>query len=363
MAIDLQHLAREIQGNCDISDARHAGVFSVCGLALRLRDLYRWEHGLEPWQEGDPAALLAWIGAREGRWEALADADYRPVVIAGRGFEPFDTEGINARIEPEGLLYGAGYARGLKPTFFLARIRRRLRAQGLTLYWLGQELARDLLTLPALSQGHTILMRQESARMALWDTIVYAAPSARRALSMALDACGIRDHRPAAIRQELSRLIRVQEKLLIRHELGEIRGGGFDRPLWQQMVAAFSGSRVEILLRRVKDLLADTAPGGTLASLCRRRDLAAMALFVALADGLAKACLPGFFAAFERVREPHGWRDLAAAAADGHHRLASLVAEAAAVFRDGAAGEDRTALQERIDRLLGRALESNSDPS
>jgi hypothetical protein len=361
--MDVNRLAREVQRNCDVSDARFAGVFSVCGLALRLRDLYRWEHGLDPWQEGDPAVLIEWIGGRESRWEGLADADIRPLVIAGRGFDPFDTEGINARIEPLGLFYGAGYARGLKPTFFLARIRRRLRIGGLTLYLLGQELARDLLTLPALSQGQTIIIRREAARMALWDTILYAAPSARRALAVALDACGIRDHRPAAIRQEFARLIRVQERLFIRHELGEMRGGGFDRALWQQMVAAFSGSRAEILLRRVKDLIADTAPGGTLASLCRRRDLAGLALFIALSDGLAKAYLPGLFAAFDRVGEPHGWGDLAAAAAEGHRRLALLAEGAAAIFREGAAGADPPGLQERIDRLLGRDLEPNAESS
>jgi hypothetical protein len=38
--LDLKHLIRQIQRNCDISDAQHGGVFSVCGLALRLRDLY-----------------------------------------------------------------------------------------------------------------------------------------------------------------------------------------------------------------------------------------------------------------------------------------------------------------------------------
>lgn len=197
--------------------------------------------------------------------------------------------------------------------------------------------------------------------MALWDTIVYAAPSGKRALAVGLDACGIRDHRPAAVRPHLARLLRVQEKILIRHELGEIKGSGFDRSLWLQMVSAFSGSRVEILLRRVKDLLADTAPHGTLDFLCRRRDLAGLSLFVALADGLSRAYLPRIFSAFERLGEDRrGWGDLAAAAADGHRDLTRLAAEAASVFREDA-GRDLPAVQERLDRLLGRAVDSFAD--
>ncbi|RPJ75868.1 MAG: hypothetical protein EHM15_02920 [Desulfobacteraceae bacterium] len=354
--MDMNRLAREIRRNCDISDARHAGVFSICGLALRLRDLYRWERGLDPWEEGDPAALLEWIGAREGLWDTLADADYGNLMLAEREFEPFDTEAINARLEPEGMLYGAGYARGLKPTFFLARIERRQQVQGVTLYLLGRELARDLLTLPAMTQGRTILMRQEAARMALWDTIVYAAPSAKRALAVALDACGISDHRPAAIRPHLGRLLGVQEKILIGHELGELKALGFERSAWRQMVAAFSGSRVEILVRRVKDLLADTDPHGTLARICRRRDLAGLALFVALADGLSRAYLPRVFAAFERVREPRGWQLLAAAVADGHRELCRLAEHVTALFREGLAQNDPSAAGERIDRLLGQTV-------
>ncbi|MCK7515476.1 MAG: hypothetical protein MZV70_73500 [Desulfobacterales bacterium] len=69
---DLDRLIPQIQRNCDISDAHHGGIFSICGLALRLRDLFKWERGLAPWEEGDPAAVLEWIGVREAYWETLA---------------------------------------------------------------------------------------------------------------------------------------------------------------------------------------------------------------------------------------------------------------------------------------------------
>lgn len=356
MAIDLDSVTRQVQRNCDISDARHGGVFSVCGLALRLRDLYRWEHGLEPWEEGEPGAVLEWIGRRESLWDALADRHYGPLMVEGSEFDPFDTDGINTQLEPHGLLYGAGYARGMKPTYFLAQIDERRPVKAFALYYLGRELARDLQTLPALSQGRIILIRRQTARMFFWDQVAYAAPSARRALAVALDACGVSDHRPAGIRARLDRLLAVQENLHLHHELGELQDTGFDRGLWQQMVAAFSGSRVEILARRVKDLLADSSPHGTLRALCRARDIAGLALFVAFADGLAKAFMPAVFSECEQVLQRQGWNGLQAAAAEAYLELCRLADLGTAMFREALNDGNPAAAQERLDQLLGAAV-------
>ena len=40
-----------IRHNCDISDARDNGIYSICNLVLKLRNLYKWEHAIEPWQD------------------------------------------------------------------------------------------------------------------------------------------------------------------------------------------------------------------------------------------------------------------------------------------------------------------------
>ena len=74
---ELDNLIPQVLKNCDISDSRHAGLFSVCGLALRLRDLYKWEKGLDPWLEKDSSAILDWIGEKEQIWEQIAENDYR----------------------------------------------------------------------------------------------------------------------------------------------------------------------------------------------------------------------------------------------------------------------------------------------
>lgn len=41
--VDINHIAAQVKENCDISDAKYSGIYSVCGLASRLRDFYKWE--------------------------------------------------------------------------------------------------------------------------------------------------------------------------------------------------------------------------------------------------------------------------------------------------------------------------------
>jgi hypothetical protein len=359
---DLDRLTRQIQRNCDISDARHAGMFSICGLALRLRDLFKWEKGLPPWEEGDPAEVLEWIGVREDRWETLADSDYANLPLTGTRFDPFDTTGLNRVLEPQGLYYGAGYARGLKPTFFLAVIDSRRQIGRGTIYGLGRELARDLLTLPAMSQGSTILMRDEAARLFLWDQIAYVSPSGRKALAAALDACGLSDHSPGALQHHLGRLLEVQQTIHLHHELGELQDPTFDRGLWQAIIAAFPGTRVEFLVRHVKDILADTSPSGTLPHICRMRDTAALAFYAVFADSMSKALWPLLFDSLDDFVLTGAWESVESAATAAREAAGRLTHRIMSLFRDGRDLGDLPRAQVRIDQELSRHLDRGSAP-
>ena len=188
---ELKSFTRQVLQNCDISDAKNAGFYSICGLALRLRDLYKWEKQLPPWEERDSSEILDWIDAKETRGEAFAEKDFKELSLFGQSFDPFDFDGVNAVLEPHKIYYGAGYARGLKPTFFLAVVDNKTRSNGYDVYTLGRELARDLLTIPAMSQNGSVLLRQEAANLFLWDQIFYIKKSGRPALHFALEHLGI----------------------------------------------------------------------------------------------------------------------------------------------------------------------------
>ena len=353
MSLNLDLLLRQVRRNCDISDARYAGMFSICGLALRLRDLFKWERGLSPWEEGDPAEVLDWIGAREERWETLAQADFEPLAVDGGPVDPFEAERVNAALLPTGHWYGAGYARGLKPAFFVAAVEERREVEGCRVVALGRELARDLLTLPALSQGPLVLLRRDAAARALWDQIAYVAPSARQALDAALDACGIADHRPASVRRGFGRLLRVQEELHLHHELGEILESTVRRGLWQEVVAAFPLTRVELVARRVKDGLADTHPVGPLRRFCRDRNTAGLALFMASCDRLARTILPELAQGCDALLVSGDWTAVEQAVTRGRR---AACAHAKAIADAHAAGPSRleALIEERFGGALGR---------
>jgi hypothetical protein len=353
----LERLIPQIQRNCDISDAHHAGVFSLCGLALRLRDLFKWEHGLAPWDEGDPAAVLEWIGAREALWETLTGSEAEPLALGGRPVDPFDTDAVNAVLAPLRLYYGAGYARGLKPTFFLAGIDAVEDIEGCRVYRLGRELARDLSPLQAVAQGGTVVLRREPAGSLLWDAIAYAAPSEKKALDLTLEACGLADRRPAEVRRHWQRLLALQEEIHLRHELAEIKDDGFLRDRWQAMIAAFPLSRIELLARHVKDLLADTHPLGPLVHMERTRDAAGLGLYAAFTDRLTRNLHPELLPAAEGVLSTGDWKALAPAVAAGRAAARRCADVLAAAYDEAFSRQELAGLPAVIDQRLGRYLD------
>jgi hypothetical protein len=304
---NLSSIAGQVAGNCNVSDAQSAGLYSICGLALRLRDLFKWEKGLMPWEEPDPAVILEWIGDREELWEKIVEEPLAPLRVDGIRLDPFDTEAINRNLVPEGFYYGAGYAQSMKPTFFLAEIEDCCTVDGVPVFTLGRELARDLLTLPALSQNGQVLLRTEAARLYLWDQMFYIKKSGRTALACALRACGLPDPRPETIRCRLDDVFEAARPVYVYHEIGEVKNRVFDRKTWQEIVYAFAHSPVELLARTLKDLLADTDPAGTLPKLIEERRSAAVGFYAAFFDGLARAMLPGLRPAHARFVQDGDW--------------------------------------------------------
>jgi hypothetical protein len=349
---DPSTIACQVLHNCDISDATHAGLYSICGLALRLRDLYKWENGLQPWEEKESAEVLEWIGAKEEAWEQLTEQDYDPISILGKTYDPFDTTGINAALGTHGLFYGAGYARSLKPTFFLALIEERRVIDRHPIYILGRELARDLLTLPALSQNNGILLRREAARLFIWDKLFYLKKSGRRALQFALAHCGIHDCETSTLRQHLNAIVQVQQNTYIFHEVGEMRDTVFDRSLWREIIGTFPHTPVEMLVRAVKDLLADTNEFGSLRSIIRERRAAALGLYVAFVDGLPKELFPEITASFGEFMRTGDWQIVERAVEAGYQTAKHHAEVILDIFRTGKLKGDDAWIEREIGSQL-----------
>jgi len=349
---EIEAVTRQVLDNCDITDAQHAGLYSTCGLALRLRDLYKWEHRLNPWEEKDSSEILDWIGEKEALWEKLAEAKFRAISIQGISYDPFDTAGINVALEPHGLFYGAGYAFSLKPTFFLAEIENKTLRTGYTVYILGRELARDLLTLPALSQDQSILLRTESARLFLWDQVAYLKKSSRAALHFALEQCGLNDHPPEELARHLPEILAAQKDNYIYHEIGELRDTTFRPKIWREIIAAFPHSPVELLARGLKDLLADSHQNGTLPHLINNRQTAGLGFYTAFQDGMPRELFPELREAFNHFTKTRNWHIIEEAVAEGRRRAKSYVAEMVRIFQMGQRRQQMRRAKNEIEKRL-----------
>ncbi len=350
--LDLDHLTRQVLENCSISDSRHAGLYSVCGLALRLRDLYKWEKGLDPWIEMDSSEILNWIGEKEENWDQLEEKEFSEIILLDKTYDPFDAGGINEVLEPHGFLYGAGYVHSLKPSFLLAVLEEKRLVDGYPVYILGRELARDLLTMPALSQNDSIMIRKEAAKLFLWDLIFFIKKSGRGALQFALESYGVKGEDSDALRRNLARISAAETETYIYHELGEIRDTVFDRKIWRDVIATFPHTPIELLALVVKDLLADTNKHGKLRHIVREQKEASLALHVAFLDGLRKELFPELKEAFQEFTETHNWQVIEQAISSGYTRAKSYAETMGRIFREGKQKNDMKWVEVEMEKQL-----------
>ncbi len=354
--IQVKDIVNQVLDNCSICDSRHSGLYSVCGLALRLRDLYKWEKGLDPWVEKDSSEILEWIGEKEEEWDRIAGEDFVEITILGNTYAPFDSSGINTVLEPHGLFYGAGYVYSMRPTFFLATLEDKKEMDGQPVYILGRELARDLLTIPALTQGECILIRKESARLFLWDQMFFIKKSGRDALRFALQHCGVNGQEPGELQKNITRISEDQIETYVYHELGEIKDSIFDRETWREIIATFPHTPIELLARTVKDLLADTNQYGTLRYIARERKTASLGFYVAFLDGLRKQLIPHLVDAFRQFTLTPDWEIIEQATDDSFNTARYYAGALCSIFQEGKCKNGMKWTQNEIQRRLLRPL-------
>jgi hypothetical protein len=350
--LDRKSVADQVFENCTISDSRHAGLYSICGLALRLRDLYKWEKGLDPWVEKDSSEVLEWIGEKEEKWENLAEEEFRDLIILDQPYNPFATKQINAVLAPHGLIYGAGYVHSLKPTFFLANLEEFKEVKGHPVYILGRELARDLFTVPALSQDDGILIRQDSAKLFLWDQIFHIKKSGREALIFALESFGLNLQDTKALHRNLEKIFQAEIETYIYHELGEAEDTVFDRNTWREIIAAFPHTPIEHLVRAVKDFLADTNESGTLRFIVGERRKASLGLYVAFIDGLRKELFPELIEAFPKFTRAEDWHIIEEAVSVGTKNAQCYAETIIEIYRTGKEKHDMAWTQDQMENKL-----------
>lgn len=296
--------------NCDISDARDNGIYSICSLVLKLRNLYKWEHDIEPWQEPEPGDLLDWIEAKENYWEEIAEESYAPLPLGGNGVDPFEVEEINRLLGNEAMLYGAGYGRSMKSIFFLAEKMKEQSVEGCRVMILGREKARELSSPFAMLQDGTVIIRRDPLRFFFWDHIQEIRSSCKASLHHALQHYGIlKDGQldQDGFRQKLDTIVDSEIPIFIHHEVGEMLQDTFDSATLQKIVATFPDSAIEYVGRAVKDVLADTHPKGMISYIIREKRDASLGFYVGFLAGLRRLLSPEIASAFDRFLQSGDW--------------------------------------------------------
>ncbi|KPK00542.1 MAG: hypothetical protein AMJ60_00735 [Desulfobacterales bacterium SG8_35] len=285
-----------IKHNCDISDARDNGIYSICTLVLKLRNLYKWEHGLEPWQEPDSPVLLDWIAAKEEYWESIHAEPFSDIPINGEGIDPFLLAPINRHLSIDKQVYGAGYGRSMKAVFFMAEILEDRIVEGCPTLILGREKARELSSPFAMLQDGTIYIRKDPMRFFFWDQIQELNPSCRIAMQQALGAYGLMKKGCTLDREKMiavfDDIVEKELDIFIYHEVGESQENLLDSKVLKGIIGAYPASVLELLARSVKDILADTHPKGLLSHIVAMEKKSSLGFYLSFLDGMRKLLCP-----------------------------------------------------------------------
>ena len=293
MKYEHQQLARAVQHNCNISDARYAGNYTMCIYLLKMREYFRWE------MEQDFGSTLTrddvgnWLVEREQLWSDIEDQDYTRLDIEGELHDPFHSHLINRKLLEHGLVYSAGIGQKSKPHFFLADLVKHDAVNGYDIYISAREYARDLTSPPAMSQDQTIYIRRESFKRMIWEkTEQWRWSKPRNAMARAITCYDFDGDLQGALEQMTDHELEAA----ILHEIGEIRAGEFLTD-WQLMMSQLLFTQAEIMARAVRDHLADAI--STLPALLKSRQEASIHFYMANLTSMRKHIFPALVEAYD----------------------------------------------------------------
>lgn len=325
--LDIDHIASQVKHNCNISDAKFWGLYSPCGLLLRLRDLYKVENHLKPWDRVRNEEIGEWIGEREILWGKIDSLDFQRIEVRGKKYRPFDVKGINSQLLEEGYLYAAGYGNLLKPFFMLSEVFRERRYGRYIIYISGKELSRDLSTSPAMLQGDIIIARHDAMRFFLWGKFEEMAERRHDSiLSHAFREYGLlKDALSGGFEELFERLAREELDTYIHHELGEASQRRLIGGWWKDLLIRLPYSRAELFIRAIKDILSDTCNKGMLAHIIENGKRGSLTFYVALLSGYRRMLFPEIISAYEEFKRDDDWDIIEDARVKGYKKMRGYI--------------------------------------
>lgn len=309
----VDHLTRAVQRNCDIVDARHGGDLGMCTYLLKMREYFRWEKGFGFRDRLPHDEIGDWLSTREAYWATLLDADFADIRIDGAVFDPFDADGINHALEPQGLVYSGGLIGAGKPHFFLGHLERvETPGDGFSIRVCDRELARGLSAPPAMTRERSIFLRREALRRYLWERLeIWRWNSPKNALARAFACYDFASDLEGA----LEAMTEKELQTALQHEIGEVQATALLGDDWHRMLGDVLGTPAELMARAVRDYVADCLC--TLPHLVAQGDEAPIHFFIGALTNMRKEIFPGLLRAYEEWRDGGDLEPFAALAGVG----------------------------------------------
>ena len=189
-----------------------------------------------------------------------------------------------------------------------------------------------------MSLGSNIYIRRESLRRMLWERIEewrWNRPA--NAMQDAIN-CYDFDNSPD---EALDRMTDNEVRSVMLHEIGEVMAGEMLGNDWERLLASIPHSKAELLVRAVRDHLADSL--STLPELLEDADPASLHFYVANLGNLRKSLYPALVSAYETWTSSGNRSELETLTRKGHEHWSALAGHILALYRQGA--ED---LQEQL---------------
>ena len=292
--MDINKLINDVQLNCNISDARHAGNYTLCVYLLKMREFYRWEQQYSFSERLSTDDIGKWLTEREVLWDEIENEDYVPIATDHTEYGIFESEAINQELINDNLIYSGGYGIKNKPHFFLADLEKKTNINNYTIYISGKEHARDLTSPPAMSHNKTIYIRRESFKRLIWErTDEWRWNKPENAMARAIRCYDFDND----LENALSNMTDNELDAAVLHEIGEIQAGE-NLSGWQQMMADITFTQAEIMARAVRDHYADTLH--TLPTLIDNNNQASIHFYFANLTHMRKHIFPSLIDAYNQ---------------------------------------------------------------
>ena len=350
--MNIETVISQVKRNCNISDARFWGEYSICGLLLRLRELYRSERGSKLWEGIPHKEISEWMSEREVLWKELQDKDLEDIVIGETAYGPFEVARINTTLEKKNLIYGAGYGLRMKPSFFLADLISKRTVDGYVVYIAGSEYARDLAEHPAMVQDGVIFARVYTTKLLLWERFEeLRLRDPKSPLVFAFSRYGITpDEEPSEDVERKVSLVALSElETYIYHELGEAIEGEKLGGEWENLLLDLPGRKAEFFSRGIKDLLSDTSEQGMIKYIIENRKEGSLGFYIVFLGGYRKLLFPEIVNVFEKFIESGDWELIEDARKAGYKKAKGYAERLLSIKRDK---PDRAWVSEYIEREM-----------